>query len=230
MSIETGEGRRRARIRRAGRAVPARAAAALLPHARVAAGRRGPGPGDAARRLAEPRRLRGACVAARVALPDRDEPLPQRPTRPRAPPRGGGIHGTVTNPLCRADVARALPGQRASRPAPGPEARYEQREATQLAFIAGLQQLPERQRAALVLRDVLGFRNDEVAAMLDLTRSRSRLRCSARGRRSTSGSRSSRARRCRTRRPSARWSHASATPSSRATPRVSWRCSPIRRG
>ena len=53
--------------------------------------------------------------------------------------------------------------------APGPEARYEQREATQLAFVAGLQQLPERQRAALVLRDVLGFRTEEVAAMLDVT-------------------------------------------------------------
>ena len=53
--------------------------------------------------------------------------------------------------------------------APGPEARYEQREATQLAFVAGLQQLPARQRAALVLRDVLGFRTDEVAAMLDVT-------------------------------------------------------------
>jgi RNA polymerase sigma-70 factor (TIGR02960 family) len=53
--------------------------------------------------------------------------------------------------------------------APSPEARYEQREATQLAFVAGLQQLPERQRAALVLRDVLGFRTEEVAAMLDVT-------------------------------------------------------------
>lgn len=52
---------------------------------------------------------------------------------------------------------------------PGPEARYEQREATQLAFVAGLQQLPERQRAALVLRDVLGFRTEEVAEMLDVT-------------------------------------------------------------
>ena len=52
---------------------------------------------------------------------------------------------------------------------PGPDARYAQREATQLAFVAGLQQLPARQRAALVLRDVLGFRTDEVAAMLEVT-------------------------------------------------------------
>jgi RNA polymerase sigma-70 factor (TIGR02960 family) len=52
---------------------------------------------------------------------------------------------------------------------PGPEARYEQREATQLAFVAGLQLLPERQRAALVLRDVLGFGTDEAAAILDVT-------------------------------------------------------------
>ena len=53
--------------------------------------------------------------------------------------------------------------------APGPEARYERREATQLAFVAGLQHLPERQRAALVLRDALGFSSEEVAAMLDVT-------------------------------------------------------------
>jgi RNA polymerase sigma-70 factor (ECF subfamily) len=39
--------------------------------------------------------------------------------------------------------------------APGPEARYERREATQLAFVAGLQQLSERQRSVLALRDVL---------------------------------------------------------------------------
>ena len=52
---------------------------------------------------------------------------------------------------------------------PGPEARYETREAIQLAFVEGLQGLPPLQRAALVLRDVLSFRTSEVADMLDTT-------------------------------------------------------------
>jgi RNA polymerase sigma-70 factor (ECF subfamily) len=51
--------------------------------------------------------------------------------------------------------------------APGPEARYETKEAIALAFIVGLQHLPPQQRAVLVLRDVLGYRAAEVAEMLD---------------------------------------------------------------
>jgi RNA polymerase sigma-70 factor (TIGR02960 family) len=53
--------------------------------------------------------------------------------------------------------------------APGPEARYETTEAISLAFITALQLLPPRQRAVLVLRDVLGYRASEVAKMLDAT-------------------------------------------------------------
>jgi RNA polymerase sigma-70 factor (TIGR02960 family) len=71
-----------------------------------------------------------------------------------------------TTPVWLEPYPDALIEEAADRSA-GPAARYEAREATELAFIVALQGLPPRQRAVLVLRDVLGFRTAEVAGLLD---------------------------------------------------------------
>ncbi|GAA4990818.1 sigma-70 family RNA polymerase sigma factor [Kitasatospora paranensis] len=64
------------------------------------------------------------------------------------------------------EVAWLSPYADAGLPA-GPAARYEQREAVELAFVAAVQHLPGNQRAALLLFDVLGFSVAEIATMMD---------------------------------------------------------------
>ena len=90
----------------------------------------------------------------------------RRPAVPVAPPPG------LPEPTSSSEVFWLQPYpdvllEELPEPAPGPEARYEAREAISLAFVSALQLLPPRQRAVLVLRDVLGFRSREVAAMLE---------------------------------------------------------------
>ena len=56
-----------------------------------------------------------------------------------------------------------------ARPSINPEARYDARESVTLAFLVALQTLPGRQRAVLLLRDVIGWNTSEVAEILSMT-------------------------------------------------------------
>src|SRR5215468_7559218 len=99
------------------------------------------------------------CLNALRAARRRAPPEPIPPFRPPEPTRRGEITWLQPYPdLLLEGIAD---------PAPGPHARYEASQAIELAFIAGLQRMPPRQAAALVLRDVLGFAIGEVASMLN---------------------------------------------------------------
>ncbi|MGH3177487.1 MAG: RNA polymerase subunit sigma-70, partial [Streptosporangiaceae bacterium] len=92
----------------------------------------------------------------------REVPMPAEETPPPPPPTRIG-EPVWLEPY--PDVLlEGLPDRAAQ-----PEARYEAREAIGLAFVTAVQLLPPRQRAVLVLRDVLAFRAREVAEMLGVT-------------------------------------------------------------
>jgi len=85
--------------------------------------------------------------------------------------RPGDPHEPVLRPLVESPWMEPYPDEQLGldESLAGPEARYEQRESIELAFIAALQHLPARQRAVLILRDVLGFSGAEVAEALETT-------------------------------------------------------------
>jgi RNA polymerase sigma-70 factor, ECF subfamily len=83
-------------------------------------------------------------------------------TAPGSPPLGPLPETTWIEPF--PDVALPAADAFAS-----PAARYDQRESVELAFVAALALLPARQRAVLILRDVLAFSGEETAAALNTT-------------------------------------------------------------
>ena len=103
------------------------------------------------------------CLRAIERRPSRVLPVDYGPA--------GDPHGALAAPIADSTWIEPYPDHRLGLDSglAGPEARYEQRESIELAFVAALQHLPARQRAVLILREVLGFSGAEVAEALGTT-------------------------------------------------------------
>ena len=107
------------------------------------------------------------CINALRDAGRRPPPSPVAPFEPPAPTRYGEPTWLQPYPDL---LLEGIPDA-----SPGPEARYQARGGDRAGLCrAGLQQLPPRQRAALVLRDVLGFHTAEAAAISKAARLPSR--------------------------------------------------------
>jgi RNA polymerase sigma-70 factor (ECF subfamily) len=102
-----------------------------------------------------------ACLRAIERRPTRVLPVDFGPA--------GDPHGELDEPLVESVWLEPYPDERLPEDVLAPDARYEQRESVELAFVAALQHLPARQRAVLILRDVLGFSGGEVADALEMS-------------------------------------------------------------
>ena len=101
------------------------------------------------------------CLRAIEKRPKRVLPVDYGPAR--------DPHGGPEAPLVESVWVDPYPDEALADGAGSPEARYEQRESVELAFVAALQHLPGRQRAVLLLRDVLGYAPAEIAETLETT-------------------------------------------------------------
>lgn len=102
-----------------------------------------------------------ACLDALAARPRRMLPQERSPATWR--PGEGAISPEV--PWLSPYPDSLL--DRIADPRGGADARYDERESVRIAFVAAIQHLPPRQRAVLLLRDVLGWRASEVAEALE---------------------------------------------------------------